>query len=149
MSTENGITIIQKKVWFFQKSWNLFSNTFIKNESKTAYFSLFTELFLVNTSKYKKKKSIYICHNLNLPLFKFHFECCYGLKYSTDKLIFTLKTRLTHLHEWSNPPNLLNLWPMFHLHILLKMFLWILERIDFISQIIKSFQQLSHFHSEQ
>jgi len=55
MSTENGIVDIQKKKkkgWSFLQSWHLFSNFFIKTESKAACLSLFTGLRLANASKY-------------------------------------------------------------------------------------------------
>lgn len=48
------------KIMFFQQSWNLLSSSFIKMESTTAYFSLFTELCL-GTIKICK----IVCHNLN------------------------------------------------------------------------------------
>lgn len=48
------------KIRFFQQSWNLLSSSFIKTESTTAYFSLFTELCL-GTIKICK----IVCHNLN------------------------------------------------------------------------------------
>ena len=48
------------KIMFFQQSWNLLSSSFIKMESTTAYFSLFTELCL-GTIKICK----ILCHNLN------------------------------------------------------------------------------------
>lgn len=59
---KRNLWIYKIYIFFFMKSWNQFSNTFIKNESKTAYFSLFLELCLVNTLKYKN----IICHKLEL-----------------------------------------------------------------------------------
>ena len=53
MWTENRIANIQKNWWFFfQRSWNLFSNSFIKTQSMAAYFSLFTRLCLASVSQY-------------------------------------------------------------------------------------------------
>jgi len=53
MSTENRVTNIQKKKnwWVFQQSWNLFSNYYIKTESKDAHFSLSTGFSLASVSK--------------------------------------------------------------------------------------------------
>lgn len=47
----NGVTNIQNKMIFFFKSWNLFSNFYIKMGSSAADFSLFTGLSLANVSK--------------------------------------------------------------------------------------------------
>ena len=61
MSTENGVTYMtkkkkkkkkKKKSDFFQQSWDLFSNSFIKTESMAAPFSLFTGLCLASVSKH-------------------------------------------------------------------------------------------------
>ena len=57
---------MKKGMIFFQQSWNLISNFFIKAESTAAYFSLFTGLHLVIVSKCIKLFTIpWVCHNLS------------------------------------------------------------------------------------
>lgn len=48
MLAENRVANIPKKDDFFQQSWNLFSNSFIKMESKAVCLSLFTGLCSAN-----------------------------------------------------------------------------------------------------
>jgi len=95
MSTENGVAYTHTHTQdFFLKSWKLFSNLFIEKENTAAYFSLFTVKKTQTVSRQCIKMHKIIHHNLSLPQFKFHFKYCYCLKYSTDKVAFTLKMRV-------------------------------------------------------
>lgn len=77
-------------------------------------------LCLANGSQCVKWFAIsWVCHNLC------HLKCCYCLKQHSWVHFHLEGACLTHLNEWSNPPEMMSLWAVICLHTMVQIPPWV------------------------